>query len=137
METLKAQKNSRDFSDEEYPHSDITQKIIGCAIEVYKTLGPGFKESTYENALIYEFNKAELKYEQQKPITVPYKDTTVGGHRLDFLIEDAVVIELKSVKEIEDIHKAQVLTYLKATGFKVGLLINFAKSKIDVKRMIL
>lgn len=122
---------------EKYPHSDITEKIIKCAIEVHKTLGPGFMESVYENAMIYEFDRIDLGYERQKLIRIPYKDTLIGEHRIDLLVEDTVVVELKAVKAFEDIHKAQLLSYLKATGKKVGLLINFANTRIEIKRLIL
>ena len=120
-----------------YPYSDITERIIKCAIEVHKTLGPGFMESVYENAMIYEFNRLGLGYEKQKLIRIPYKDTFIGEHRIDLVVEDAVVVELKAIKAFEDVHKAQLLSYLKATGKKVGLLINFANTKIEIKRLIL
>jgi len=101
---------------EKYPHSDITEKILKCAIEVHKTLGPGFIESVYENAMTYEFERADLGYERQKLIRIPYKDTFVGEHRIDLLVENTVVVELKAIKAFEDIHKAQLLLLFKSYG---------------------
>ena len=120
-----------------YPHSDVTEKIIGCAIEVHKALGPGFKESTYENALLSELTKCGLEYEQQKPVKVTYKGMTVGRHRLDLLVEEKVVVELKAVKGLSSEDTKRLLSYLKATGIQVGLLLNFAKPIIEIKRLIL
>jgi GxxExxY protein len=122
---------------EKYPYSDITGIIIKCAIEVHKTLGPGFIESIYEQALIHELKQTGLKIDHQVSAKITYKNINVGEHRLDLLVNDAVIIENKTVKEFDDIHRAQVLSYLKATGKKIGLLINFAKRKIEVKRIIL
>lgn len=128
---------STEFTENKYPYSKITNKIIKCAIEVHKALGPGFLEDIYENALIYELEQQGLKVEKQKLILVTYKETVVGEHRLNLLVEEEVIVENKTVKEFNDIHQAQILSYLKATGKKIGLLINFAKTKIDAKRMIL
>lgn len=126
-----------EFTENKYPYSKITNKIIKCVIEVHKALGPGFLESIYENALIYELEQQGLKVEKQKLIAITYKKTIVGEHHLDLLVEGEVIVENKTVKEFNDIHQAQILSYLKATGKKIGLLINFAKTKIDIKRMIL
>lgn len=126
-----------EFTEEKYPHSMITDKIIGCAVEVHKVLGSGFLENVYENALIYELTREGLKVEQQKLIPVIYKGVKVGEHRFDLLIGDEVIVENKVVKDFDEIHKAQILSYLKATGKKIGLLINFGKTKIEVKRFIL
>ena len=120
-----------------YPYSCLTDKIIACAIEVHKVLGAGFLENIYENAFIYELKQKGLKVEQQKVIPVIYKGVKIGEHRLDLLVEDEIVVENKAVKEFDDIHKAQILSYLKLINKKIGLLINFAKTKIDIKRMIL
>ena len=120
-----------------YPYSDITEKIIVCAIEVHKTLGPGFRESAYKNALLSEFSKCGLEYEQQKPVKVTYKGVTVGRHRLDLVVEDSVVVELKAVKSLSSEDTKRVLSYLKATGIQIGLLLNFARPVIEIKRLIL
>lgn len=117
----------------------ITEKIIGCAIEVHRQLGPGLLESIYEEALAIEFELAGLKYEKQVIIPVTYKGRRIGEHRLDLLVEDMVVVELKSVERMDPVFEAQVLTYLKLTGKKVGLLINFNNRflKDGIKRLIL
>lgn len=110
----------------EYPMKDLTEKIIGAAIEVHRNLGPGLLESAYERCLIYELEKLGLKVESQKPLPLVYKEITVEqGYRLDLLVEDKVVVELKTVERLTNIHEAQILTYLKISGYKVGLLINF------------
>jgi GxxExxY protein len=117
-------------------HEDLTDKIIGCAIEVHKKLGPGFIESIYENALIFELEKRHLGFERQKEVTIEYDGFEVGRHRLDLIVEDTIVVELKAVKHIEDIHFAIVKSYLKALGKEHGLLINFSKPVLEVKRVI-
>ncbi len=126
-----------EYTENKYPHSEITDKIIESAIEIHKTLGPGFLENIYENALIYELKQKGLKVEEQKVIPIIYKNTNVGEHRLDLLIEDAVIVENKAVKELNEIHQAQSISYLKATRRKICLLINFSKTKIEIKRIIL
>lgn len=104
----------------------ITEKIIGCAIEVHKVLGPGLLESAYEECLSYELLQNGLKIERQKPVPVIYKYVKLEcGYRIDILVEDSVIIELKSIEGITPVHEAQVLTYLKFTEKKIGLLINF------------
>lgn len=125
-----------EYPENKYPHSEITNKIIRCAIEVHKILGPGFLETIYEKALVHELRHEGLKVEEQVSVPIVYKETTIGEHRLDLLVADEVIVENKAVEEFNDIHMAQVLSYLKATGKRIGLLINFAKTKIDVKRII-
>ena len=108
------------------PHNDLTRKIIGLAIEVHRTLGPGLLESAYEACLIYELQKAGLKVEWQKDVLITYKEIKLDcGYRLDLLVEDKIIIEIKSVTELTNVHKAQLLTYLKLSGCTVGLLMNF------------
>jgi GxxExxY protein len=126
-----------EYTEKEYPYSKLTDSIIKCAIEVHKTLGPGFMEGIYENALIYELRKNGLRVEQQKLVDVKYKGECVGEHRLDLLVEDTVIVENKTVTEFNDIHFAQILSYLKATEKKIALLLNFADTKLQVKRLIL
>ena len=123
----------------EYPHKEITSKIISCAIEVHSKLGPGLLESVYEEALAYEFELRHIKYERQKEITLKYKDRNVGKYRIDFLIEDKVILELKAVDTIHKIFEAQLLTYLKAMGQRVGLLLNFNVNMLrdGIKRIVL
>ena len=104
----------------------VTDRIIGAAIEVHKTLGPGLLESAYENCLAHEFSLLKLEYERQVPLPVVYKSLPLDcGYRLDFLIAKKVVVEVKAIEALESIHQAQLLTYLKLGGWKVGLLINF------------
>ncbi len=112
--------------DVNYKYSELTGKIIGCAIEVHKSLGPGLLESAYEECLSYELERAGLKVERQKALPVVYKEIKLDfGYRIDILVEDTVVIELKSVDVLNPVHEAQILTYLKFSEKKVGLLINF------------
>lgn len=117
-------------------HEELTGRIIACAIEVHKTLGPGFLESIYEAALIVELKRNGLKVEAQRILPVFYREILVGEHRLDLLVEDKIVIELKAISELEDIHFAIVRSYLKAVGLEHGLLLNFATMPLTVKRVI-
>jgi GxxExxY protein len=103
----------------------LTERIIGCAIQVHKHLGPGLLESIYESALCVEFELEGLRYQRQVAIPINYRGRTIGEHRLDLLVEDLVVLELKSVERLDPVFEAQVLTYLKISQKKVGLLINF------------
>jgi GxxExxY protein len=106
--------------------NDITGKIIGCAIEVHKHLGPGLLESAYEECLIYELQNSGFKVENQKPVPVIYKGKKLDyGYSMDILVENSVLIELKSVEALNVVHEAQVLTYMKFSEIKTGLLINF------------
>ena len=114
-------------------HNELTEKIIGCAIEVHKRLGPGFLESIYENAFILELEKHNLHVERQQEVIVKYDGIEVGRHRLDLIVNDTIVAELKAVKNIEDVHFAIVKSYLKALGKEHGLIINFSKKVVEVK----
>jgi GxxExxY protein len=120
-------------ADEETAH-----QIIGAAIEVHRVLGPGFLESVYEKALAYELQLRGLKVETQKAILVPYKDIQIEGQRLDLLVGGRVIVELKTVEALAPIHQAQLLSYLKATKLRLGLLINFNVQvlKDGVKRLV-
>ena len=114
----------------------ITEKIIGCAYTVANTLGCGFLEKVYENALAHEIRKAGFEVKQQYGIKVLYDNIIVGEYVSDLLVSDCVMVELKAVTQLDNIHTAQSLNYLKATGLHVCLLINFGKPKIDVKRLV-
>ncbi len=106
--------------------NEISKIIIGCAIEVHKTLGPGLLESAYQECLCYELKKKGLKIQKEKALPVIYKDIKLDqGYRIDILVENKVVIELKTVEFFTDVHSAQILTYLKLGEYKLGLLINF------------
>jgi len=117
----------------------LTESIIGCAIEVHRHLGPGLLESAYEAALCIELELAGLKYQRQVSIPALYKERTIGEYRIDLVVEDAVIVEIKSVDRFDPVFEAQVLTYLKVTGKKIGLLINFNSRflKDGIKRFIL
>src|SRR5205809_7067311 len=115
-------------------HSEITDVIIAAAIAVHRDLGPGFLESIYEQALGVEFALRGTAFVRQKPIPLFYRDHQIGEHRLDFLVEDKIVVELKAVEALEDIHLAIGRSYLKATNLEDGLLLNFATVALTIKR---
>ena len=117
----------------------ITRRIIGAAIEVHKTLGPGLLESAYEICLAYELRQRGFKVEQQRPLPVVYKDVKLDcGYRLDLVVEDSVIVEIKAVEQLALIHDAQLLSYLRLSGIQVGLLLNFHARvlKSGLKRIV-
>ena len=118
------------------PVDEITREIISCAFEVSNSLGVGFLEKVYENALFHEISKRNLTVFQQHPIEIQYDGVVVGQYVADLVVEDKVLVELKVVKEFDDIHLAQCLNYLKATGKSLCLLINFGKPRVEVKRIV-
>jgi GxxExxY protein len=120
-------------------HEQLIQKVIGVAIEVHRHLGPGFIESIYERALYHELQLQGIPFEKQVDILVPYKDTSIPGQRLDLIIDEFLILELKAVEEIKPIHEAQLLSYLKSTGLKIGLIINFKVNQLKsgIKRIVL
>ena len=115
----------------------ITLRVIGCAFEVSNELGPGFLEKLYENALAHELRLAGLAAEQQHGMTVRYKGVIIGEYTADLLVERSVLVELKVVGALDDVHRAQCLNYLKATGLRVCLLLNFARPRVEVQRFML
>jgi GxxExxY protein len=117
----------------------LTERIIGCAIEVHRVLGPGLLESTYESALCIELGDAGLSFKRQVILPVTYKGREIGEYRLDLLVEDTVIVEIKSVERLDPVFDAQLLTYLRVTGKAVGLLINFNSRlvKDGIKRLVL
>ena len=120
--------------------NEVTNGIIGSAIEVHKALGPGLLESAYEKCLCKELTLRQFHFEKQRPLLVEYKGLKLDcGYRLDLLVEDKVVVEVKSIDALLPIHQAQVLTYLKLGGWKAGLLINFnvAVLKLGIRRLVL
>ena len=120
--------------------AELTEKIIKAAIEVHSQLGPGLLESAYEECLVYELQKMGLRVERQKPVPLIYKEIKLEcGYRIDILVEDKVIVELKSVEEILAIHEAQILTYLKLAQKEVGLIINFnvKQLKNGLKRFVM
>jgi GxxExxY protein len=122
-----------------YPEQELTRRIIEAAIEVHRTLGPGYLESIYQEALTHEFTLRGIPFEREKPIQVKYKGVIVGEHRLDFLVGGRVIVELKAVSEFHEAFRAQVISYLKATGLKVGLILNFGKPRLrdGITRVVL
>lgn len=122
--------------DDEDTLNKLSEKIIGSAFEVSNALGAGFLEKVYENALKVELGMCGLNVRQQAPLKVHYKDELVGEYFADILVEESLIVELKAVKDINDIHVAQCLNYLKGTGLKLCLLINFGKSRIEIKRIV-
>jgi GxxExxY protein len=119
--------------------NELSEKIIGAAIKVHKNLGPGLLESAYEECLYYELEKLQLTVEKQKPMPLIYEDVKLDiGYRLDIMVENKVVIEIKSVDALNDVHLAQILTYLKLSNCKLGLLINFNVSllKNGIRRVV-
>ncbi len=116
---------------------ELTYKINGAIYEVNKVLGSGFLEKVYENALFHELNNRGINAICQVPVTVEYKKVSVGEYIADMIIEDSVLIEIKAIEALQKVHEAQILNYLKATGYKVGLLVNFTHPKAVIKRFVL
>ena len=119
---------------------ELSNRVIGCAIEVHRNLGPGLLESTYEQCLAHEFSLNDIHFRMQHPLPVQYKGINMDcGYRVDLLVEEALILELKSVEAIAGIHQAQLLTYMKLAGIKTGLLINFNVARLadGIKRFVL
>jgi GxxExxY protein len=122
---------------EDFAHTDITQKIIGASFEVHKFLGNGFQEIIYQRALAIELSRLRLGYAREIEVDIFYKDVTepIGTRRADFIVENKVLIELKAISLLEDLHIAQTLNYLKVYKLEVGLLINFGGKSLAIKRL--
>jgi GxxExxY protein len=119
-----------------YEFEELSRKIIGAAVEVHRELGPGYLENIYEEALKIDLKEHGLHFECQKEIKIEYLGVVVRIHRLDLVIENEIIVELKTVKELAYMHFVQLRSYLKATGLKVGLLLNFAKPALEIKRIV-
>ncbi len=118
-------------------YKELSEKIIGMAIEVHKELGNGFLEKVYENALMFELKQNQTKADQQVPIPVLYKGRVVGEYFADILVDNKIILELKTIKRIDPIHEAQLIHYLKATELKLGFLLNFAaQGQLEFKRLV-
>ena len=115
--------------------NDITHKIIGCAMQVHKTVGNGFQEVIYQRALAIEMSLAELSFQREMEMPIFYRDEQIGTRRVDFFVEDCVMVELKAMEKIEDVHKAQGINYLEAYNIADGLLINFGGLSLEFKRL--
>lgn len=119
----------------ELQNKDLTERIIAAAIRVHKELGPGFLEAAYEEAVAIELAAAGISFERQKLLPIFYREHLIGEHRLDFLVEGKVIVELKAIAALEDVHYAIVRSYLKAANLEDGLLLNFATSRLTIKRV--
>lgn len=120
---------------EEYKHSDITAKIIGCAMKVHSTLGNGFQEVIYQRALAIELRKAELYFEREMEMTIFYEGEEIGTRRVDFFVSNQIMVELKAITQLEKVHIAQALNYLEAYKIAIGLLINFGEPSLRFHRL--
>jgi len=117
-------------------YEDLTERIIGCAYRVHNKMGFGYLESVYEKCLMIELQRAELNAKAQQPITVYYDDEVVGEFVADVMVEDTIILELKSVRKVTTAHEVQLVNYLTATRKDVGLIINFAEDKVEIKRKV-
>jgi GxxExxY protein len=127
------------MENQEFKYNELTQKIIGCAMKVHSFLGNGFQEVIYQRALALEFRNAGIEFQREIEQDIYYRDfdEAIGTRRADFVIEGNVLIELKATTQLEEVHKAQILNYLKAYRIEVGLLINFGEKSLNFKRFIL
>ena len=116
--------------------NQLTFKIIGICMETHRTLGPGFPEEYYQKALEYEFTKNNINFKPQEPLIVNYKEIQVGVNFLDFLIEDILILEIKSVHVLNNVHRFQVIKYLAASGYKIALLVNFGQESLKYERIL-
>jgi GxxExxY protein len=122
--------------DEKYKYSELTSKIIGCAIEVHKILGNGFQEVIYQRALSIEMKLQGIEHQREIEMNIHYKNEKIGTRRVDFLVENLISVEIKAVIQLEDVHLAQAINYLEAYNLEVGLLINFGSKSLDFKRVM-
>ena len=121
---------------EAYLHSELTGKIIGCAMEVHRVLGSGFQEVIYQRALAIEMAQQGLAFSREHEMQISYKGAEIGTRRVDFFVEEKVMVEIKAVAQLEDVHLAQAINYLEAYGLEVGLLINFGARSLQFKRVM-
>lgn len=121
---------------QDYKYSELTGKIIGCAMEVHKVLGNGFQEVIYQRALALEFELQNIGFARELEMPIHYKETSIGTRRVDFLVEDKISLELKAIIKLEDVHLAQAINYLEAYNLEIGLLVNFGTRSLEFKRVI-
>lgn len=121
--------------NEQYKYSDLTSKVIGCAMRVHSALGNGFQEVIYQRALAIEFNIAEIPFSREFEMPIYYHNLQIGTRRVDFLVADVLSVELKAITKLEDVHFAQAINYLEAYNLEVGLLINFGERSLNFKRL--
>ena len=122
--------------NEQYPESALTGKIIGCAMEVHKILGNGFQEVIYQRALAIEMAKQSISFSREHEMEIFYKGESIGTRRVDFFVEGKIMVELKAIIRLEDVHLAQAINYLEAYYMKIGLLINFGSQSLQFKRVM-
>jgi len=122
--------------NKKYKHSELTAKIIGCAMEVHKHLGNGFQEVIYQRALEIEFRLQGMNAQREYVMPLLYKNEDIGSRRVDFFVEEKVMVEIKAITELEDVHLAQAINYLETYNLEIGLLINFGNSSLQFKRVI-
>lgn len=123
------------INQKEYKHSDITRKIIGAAMKVHSILGNGFQEVIYQRALAIELTKCETSFQREMEMPIYYDGQEIGKRRVDFLVEDKVMVELKALIQLEEVHLAQAINYLEAYNLEVGLLINFGAKRLEYRRL--
>jgi GxxExxY protein len=119
-----------------YKYSDITGKVIGCAMEVHRYLGNGFQEVIYQRALALEMQQQDLSFSREHEMQIKYKGVDIGTRRVDFFVKEKVMVEIKAVIQLEDVHLAQAINYLEAYGLEIGLLINFGSKSLQFKRVM-
>ena len=124
------------MNEKDYKYSDITRKIIGAAMKVHSTLGNGFQEVIYQRALAIEIAKQGLSFQRELEMQIYYDGQEIGTRRVDFLVEDKVMVELKAVSKLEDVHLAQAINYLEAYKLEVGLLLNFGAKSLEYRRVV-
>ncbi|MHC4294153.1 MAG: GxxExxY protein [Planctomycetota bacterium] len=132
MKIKREQNRSEEFQD-----SELTYRIIGCAQRVHRTLGPGFPESVYQKSLCLELLREKIPFESEKIFEVSYEGISVGKFRADFLVDEKVVVELKALEKLDGNHLAQAISYLKASGLNLALLLNFGRKSLETKRVVL
>ena len=121
---------------ENYKYADLTGKIIGCAMKVHSTLGNGFQEVIYQRSLALEMEKQGLDFQREMEMPIYYEGVEVGTRRVDFMVEEKIMVELKAITELEKVHLAQALNYLEAYRLEIGLIINFGDTRLTFKRLI-
>jgi GxxExxY protein len=124
------------MTEERYLYSELTGKIIGCAMEVHRTLGNGFQEVIYQRALEIEMASQELGFSREHEMDIFYKSVKIGNRRVDFFVENKIMVEIKALIQLEDVHLAQAINYLEAYGLEVGLLLNFGARSLQFKRVM-
>jgi GxxExxY protein len=122
--------------NEKYPESELTGKVIGCCMEVHRFLGNGFQEVIYQRALAIEFRRQNISFSREHEMDIYYKGENIGTRRVDFFVEGKLMVELKAIIHLEDVHLAQAINYLEAYGLETGLLVNFGAKSLEFKRVM-